>query len=219
MSTVHVILPGTTPGMSSREQFMPAYEGRSLFQLCIEYNSSFADRQLVVGNHDYYAYAKDYFKLTGNKTYLSIIEEDYFASIYSVTFAAFSANPDEILLITPSNYTINDVTAYWKAIKEMISIAKDGQISVSSFSLKHVGYSVILCCKAGIYLQELKKWAPEVYLTAMRVWEARVAQYVSIDAGVKVLQASLEESLLMLSDKVQVVGEIARLPEAVKNNK
>jgi mannose-1-phosphate guanylyltransferase len=135
-----------------------------------------------------------------------------------VSFAAFSADPEEILLITPSNYTVDDESAYKKAVEQMISIAKDGQISVLSFHLDEVTHSGILCCKAGVYLQELKKWAPEIYQAAMKVWEARVAQYVAVDANIKIQQATIEEVLLMLSDKVKVVADTTKLQEPVKNN-
>ncbi|MFA6060652.1 MAG: hypothetical protein WC756_20815, partial [Taibaiella sp.] len=124
---VHVILSGTAPGVSSGEQFMPVYSGKSLFQTCIERNASFASRQLVVGHNEYYVRARDYFKSTGNRAYLNIIEEDHLTNIYSVSFAAFSAGAEEILLITPSNYMINEEATYKRAVDKMILIAKEGQ--------------------------------------------------------------------------------------------
>lgn len=210
MSTVvHVILSGSAPGVLSREQFMLAYSGKSLFQLCIERNASFADRQLVVGRNDYYMQARDYFKLAGNKTYLNIIEEDHFTNLYSISFAAFSANAEEILLITPSNYLISNETAYKKALEKMILIAEKGQVSVLSFHSEEVVNFGILCCKAGAYLQELKTCAPEAYQVAMKAWEARVAQYVAVDTAMKMPLATAEETLLNVSDKVKVVVEAA----------
>jgi mannose-1-phosphate guanylyltransferase len=210
MSTVvHVILSGSAPGVLSREQFMLAYSGKSLFQLCVERNASFADRQLVVGRNDYYMQARDYFKLAGNKTYLNIIEEDHFTNLYSISFAAFSASADETLLIAPSNYLINNEEAYKKAVEKMILIAEKKQISVLSFHSEEVIPSGILCCKAGVYLQELKTCAPEVFQVAKKAWEARVAQYVAGDTTIKVPQATIEDILLNVSDKVKVVEEVA----------
>jgi mannose-1-phosphate guanylyltransferase len=210
MSTVvHVILSGSAPGILSREQFMLTYSGKSLFQLCVERNASFADRQLVVGRHDYYIQARDYFKLTGNKTYLNIIEEDHFTNLYSISFAAFSASAEEILLITPSNYLISNEAAYKKALEKMILIAEKGKISVLSFHSEEASNSGILCCKAGVYLQELKICAPEVYQVAMKAWEARVAQYVAVDITIKMPPATVENTLLPVSDKVKVVVEAA----------
>lgn len=210
MSTVvHVILSGNAPGVLSGEQFMLAYSGKSLFQLCVECNASFAERQLVVGLNDYYLQARNYFKMAGNKSYLNIIEEDDFTNLFSVSFAAFSANAEEILLITPSNYLVNDLAAYNEAVEKMILIAKEEQISMLSFHSEEVIHSGILCCKAGLYLQELKTWAPEIYQMAMNAWEARVAQYVAVDTTVKMSKATIEDTLLTVSDKVKFVVEVA----------
>jgi mannose-1-phosphate guanylyltransferase len=249
---VHVILSGSAPGILSRDQFMPAYSGSSLFQLCIERNASFADRLLTIGHNDYYIRARDYFKSIGNKAYLNIIEEDHYTNVYSIAFAAFSAEAEEILLITPSYYLISDGQAYKESVEKMIRIAEEGQIGVLSFhpeqvinnmsfitceedklisfeastedqegaiGRKHLVHSGILCCKAGVYLKELKVWAPDVYKVAKNAWESRVAQYVAIDTNLKIPQATIEKTLLTISAKVKVVVQTAsKLHVPVKNN-
>lgn len=214
MSTVvHVILSGSAPRVLPREQFMLAYSGKSLFQLCVDRNAFVADRQLVIGRNDYYMPARDYFKLAGNRTYLNIIEEDHFTNIYSVAFAAFSASADEILLITPTNYRIDDEIAYKKAVEKIILIAKEGKIGVLPFHSEEVSHSGILCCKAGVYLQELKTCAPEVYQVAMKSWETRVAQYVAVDTTTKMPQSTIENTLLTGSDKIKEVVGVAAKPQ------
>jgi mannose-1-phosphate guanylyltransferase len=245
MSTlVHVILSGTAQGIPSAGQFIPDHTGKSLFELCLERNVSFAKQQLIVGHNEYYTQARNHFKSAGNKTFLSIIEEDHLTNIYSVAFAAFSASVEEILLVTPSYYLISDEAAYKKAVEKMILVAKENQIgilcfypeqitgtmpffvcegdSIKSFqesidsekqailskNQKHFIHSGILCCKAGVYLQELKTWAPDVYQITKKAWEARVAQYVAIDINSKMPQATIEQALLMVSDNIKIVPEL-----------
>jgi mannose-1-phosphate guanylyltransferase len=88
-----------------------------------------------------------------------------------------------------------------------------------SKSKKHVIYSGILCCKAGVYLQELKTWAPEVYQVAKNAWEARVAQYVAIDTNLKMPRATIEQVLLTVSDKIKVVIDATeKLQVPTENN-
>jgi mannose-1-phosphate guanylyltransferase len=251
MSTVvHVILSGSDRGTPSGEQFMLTYSGKSLFQLCIERNASFADRTLIIGHNDYYKGAKDYFKLAGHRNYLNIIEEDYFTNLYSVAFAALSADADEVLLVTPSNYVIHNEVTYNESIAKIILYAEKDLIGVLSLnpdqaidnmpflkydkdkiiavepclnnkqakalskSKKHTSYSGVICTKAGVYLEELKTLAPEVFKVAQNIWKERIGQYVTVDTNVKAPLTTIEDALLIVSDKVKVIVKAASMLQA-----
>lgn len=246
MSTlVNVVLSGSIPLAASMDHFLPAYSGKSLFQLCMERNSPFADRQVVIGHSEFYVQAKGNLKTMGNRTYLSIIEEDHLTNLYSVAFAAFSSGGEEILLVTPSYYMISNTSEYQDAITKMIRLAEQDMIGVLSFlpdqplphmpflecdgdrviamelpkdnkqgralsrSRNHVLHSGIYCCKSSVYLKELKLLAPEIFKSAQNIWKTRVGQYVAAESRIKVPYVSLEEILLLTSDKISIVVQAA----------
>lgn len=242
MSTlVNVVLSGNALGIASMDHFVLAYSGKSLFQLCMERNAPFADRQLVIGHNDFYVAARANLKLAGNRTYLSIIEEDHLTNLYSTAFAAFSAGSEEVLLVTPSYYMIGRKAAYTAAVEEAIIIAQQDRIAVVAFKAdqaaeymqfitreddkiiaiskpsdskqaralakdkKQLAHSGIICCKAGVYLKELKLLAPDIFKAAQITWKARVGQYVAAEARTKIPYVTLEEIMLAASDKVAIV--------------
>jgi mannose-1-phosphate guanylyltransferase len=255
MSTlVNVVLSGNAPGIASMDHFVLAWSGKSLFQLCMERNAPFSDRQLVIGHNDFYIAAKANLKLAGNRTYLSIIEEDHLTNLYSAAFAAFSAGSEEVLLVTPSHYMIGRKAAYKGAIDEAIQLAEQDMIAVIAFKADQaaeympfitsennkitaitnpldskqakalakdktqLAHSGIICCKAGVYLKELKTLAPEIFKAAQITWKTRVGQYVAAEARTKIPYVTLEEIMLTTSDKVTLVLMSGTRAEASSKN-
>lgn len=252
---VHIILSGGAAGVTGGDHFRLQYSGRSLFQLTLERNALFADRQLVVGHNEYYQQARWNLRSMGNNAYLNIIEEDELTNAYSVAFAAMSAGAEEILLVTPAHYMIRNDGAYQVAAEKLKAMAEQDFIGIMAFSpddaiedmpfiryqaekiivierakdarqlkalmksKKHLAYSGILCCKAGVYLKELKIYAPEVFKAARQIWDNRVGQYVAIEARSKLPLVNLEDILLPSSGKVKfVVMTAPRLDMAEKED-
>lgn len=131
---IHVILSG---GVGSRlwplsrksnpKQYLKLFKEGSLFAMSVERNRSLCDALTVVGNIDNYALSKAVLEEKG-LSYTNIVEATPRNTAAAIAFAAFAADPSDILLVTPSDHVIGDSTAYEQAIKEGIEKAREGYI-------------------------------------------------------------------------------------------
>lgn len=135
MSLIHVILSG---GVGSRlwplsrksrpKQYIPLFDGRSLFQLCALRNRNLCDKQLVVGNINNFKLSRTDMEVLGYGDYQSIIEASPRNTAAAIAFAALSADANDILLVTPSDQVIDDDAAYAAAITEAVQLAQAGNL-------------------------------------------------------------------------------------------
>ncbi|MFB9107987.1 mannose-1-phosphate guanylyltransferase [Flavobacterium gyeonganense] len=130
----HVILTG---GVGSRlwplsrksqpKQYLEIFEGKSLFEMTVERNSYLANKVMVIGNVDNH-------HLSGNvmekskTSYINIVEATPRNTAAAIAFAAFASNPDDILIVTPSDHIIDKMEDYTNAINQAILKAKEGFI-------------------------------------------------------------------------------------------
>ncbi|PXY41984.1 mannose-1-phosphate guanylyltransferase [Flavobacterium cheongpyeongense] len=130
----HVILTG---GVGSRlwplsrksqpKQYLEIFEEKSLFEMTVDRNSHLADKVMVVGNVDNH-------HLSGNvmnksqTAYINIVEATPRNTAAAIAFAAFASNPDDILIVTPSDHIIDKIEDYNNAISQAILKAKEGFI-------------------------------------------------------------------------------------------
>ena len=141
MRIIHVILSG---GVGSRlwplsrktqpKQYLSIFEGQTLFQKTILRNSQFSQQVLVVGNSDNYLLSREDLKNSGISEFSEIIEACPRNTAAAIAFAAFSANPDDILFITPSDQLIETGPEYTDSITKGITLAEEG--FVVTFGLK-----------------------------------------------------------------------------------
>jgi mannose-1-phosphate guanylyltransferase len=134
-SIIHVILSG---GVGSRlwplsrkshpKQYIPLFEGKTLFQLCAERNRNLCDRQLVVGNTGNYSLSRSNMEELGYGDYLSIIEATPRNTAAAIAFAAFSRDTEDVLLVTPSDQVISGDQKYNETIKQAIVMAREGYL-------------------------------------------------------------------------------------------
>lgn len=133
-SVTHVILTG---GVGSRlwplsrksqpKQYLEIFEGKSLFEMTVDRNSHLANKVMVVGNVDNH-------HLSGNVMgksqtgYINIVEATPRNTAAAIAFAAFASNPDDILIITPSDHIIDKIEDYDNAIDQAIQKAQEGFI-------------------------------------------------------------------------------------------
>lgn len=135
MSLIHVILSG---GVGSRlwplsrksrpKQYIPLFEGKSLFQLCALRNRAHCDRQLVVGNINNYKLSRRDMEALGFGDYQSIIEASPRNTAAAIAFAALGCATDDILLVTPSDHVIDGGAAYAAAVAEASKLAAAGHL-------------------------------------------------------------------------------------------
>jgi mannose-1-phosphate guanylyltransferase len=141
MSIINVILSG---GVGSRlwplsrksqpKQYLPLFEGETLFQKTVLRNRDFCDSVLVVGNKDNFQLSRRDFKTSDITDYSEIIEAYPRNTAAAIAFAAFATDPDDILFVTPSDQLIEVGEKYKKSITRGIKLAKEGFIV--TFGLK-----------------------------------------------------------------------------------
>jgi len=133
-SITHVILTG---GVGSRlwplsrksrpKQYLEIFEGKSLFEMTVDRNSHLANKVMVVGNIDNHQLSGQVMDKTAT-AYVNIIEATPRNTAAAIAFAAFASEPEDILIITPSDHIIDQMDNYNQAIAEAVSKAKDGFI-------------------------------------------------------------------------------------------
>ena len=141
MNIVNVILSG---GVGSRlwplsrksrpKQYLPIFDGKTLFQKTALRNSAFCDSVLVVGNIDNYQLSRKDLQDAGIQSYQEIIEACPRNTAAAIAFAAFACNPEDVLFVTPSDHLIKSEESYKKSVERAIALAKDGFIV--TFGLK-----------------------------------------------------------------------------------
>lgn len=135
MSLINVILSG---GVGSRlwplsrksrpKQYIPLFEGKTLFQMCALRNNKVADQIQVIGSIDNYQLSRADFESEQIENYSEVIEAAPRNTAASIAFAAFAAQPDDVLLVTPSDHIITGDEAYAQAIQEAVTLAEKGSI-------------------------------------------------------------------------------------------
>lgn len=133
-SIIHVILTG---GVGSRlwplsrksqpKQYLELFQGKSLFEMTLERNSHLVDKVMVVGNVDNCHLSRKVLDKS-QTSYIDIVEATPRNTAAAIAFAAFAAQPEDILIVTPSDHIIDEMEAYNNAIGEAIAKAKDNYI-------------------------------------------------------------------------------------------
>lgn len=130
MKIYNVILSG---GVGSRlwplsrkqhpKQFLKLFSGKALFELTAERNQKVVDQIMVVGNTDHIEWSKQLLnEISIPKTFITETAARNTAA--AIAFAALAVEPDDILIITPSDHLIQNQDAYEKAIREAVELAK-----------------------------------------------------------------------------------------------
>ena len=133
-SITHVILTG---GVGSRlwplsrksqpKQYLHLFGGKSLFEMTVERNRNVANTIMVVGNIDNCHLSRSVMEKL-NTPYIDIVESTPRNTAAAIAFAAFASDPEDILIVTPSDHIIDDMQEYEAAINEGIDKASKGYI-------------------------------------------------------------------------------------------
>ncbi len=144
MQIINVILSG---GVGSRlwplsrkskpKQYLPIFDGKTLFEKTAERNLNYCNKIIVVGNKENYQLSKEKLVKLGATQYDEIIEACPRNTAAAIAFAAYSASPDDILLVTPSDHLIENDHFYQNSILRGIDLAKNGYMV--TFGLKPKG--------------------------------------------------------------------------------
>jgi len=130
---INVILSG---GVGSRlwplsrksrpKQYLPIFEGKTLFELTIDRNREVSSKVILVGSSSNKALAEPFLSSVAHDIIAEAAPRNTAAAI---AFAAFHADPDDILVVTPSDHLIEDQEAYAEAINQGIVFAQEGFIA------------------------------------------------------------------------------------------
>ncbi len=131
---VHVLLTG---GIGSRlwplsrkskpKQYIELFNKKSLFQLTYERNADLADDLYVVGNVKNCHLSAEALQ-KDDVSYVDIIEATPRNTAAAIAFAAFEAQEDDVLVVTPSDHVVEGAEDYAKSMSEAVALAKEGFI-------------------------------------------------------------------------------------------
>jgi mannose-1-phosphate guanylyltransferase len=111
------------------KQFVQLFNDESLFQKTVKRNISMADSFSVVINHEQYFMGLDQMedlKIQQEKSF--ILEPTGRNTAPAIAMAALAADPDDILLVVPSDHLIDDAQAYEAALKKAQEFASNDQL-------------------------------------------------------------------------------------------
>jgi len=130
---INVVLSG---GVGSRlwplsrkakpKQYLPIFGGKTLFELTVERNQPLVSKVTLVGSIQNKDLAEPYLSKFNSDIIAEAAPRNTAAAI---AFAAFHADPDDILIVTPSDHLIEGEEDYQQAINQGIVFAQEGHIA------------------------------------------------------------------------------------------
>uniref|UniRef100_UPI00404931F3 mannose-1-phosphate guanylyltransferase n=1 Tax=Flavobacterium sp. TaxID=239 RepID=UPI00404931F3 len=245
---IHVLLSGGSGSRlwplsrkSRTKQFIPLFDRKSLFEIALENNRNLCDKVIVVGNLDNYKITLDEIKKKRITNVDIIVEATPKNTAAAVAFAALSVDPENILLVTPSDHVILNEVAYQKAIKEAFSLAEDNFLvtfgivpnraetgygyikykdeDVLSFHEKpskekaleflkadnFLWNSGMFCFKAGVFLDELKKFRPHIFDACEKVMTLKQDDFLNLESSSLIPSESIDYAVMEHSERIKVV--------------
>jgi mannose-1-phosphate guanylyltransferase len=248
MKIINVILSG---GVGSRlwplsrkskpKQYLPIFDGRTLFEKTVERNLHYCNSIIIVGNKENYQLSREKLEQLGITHYGEIIEACPRNTAAAIAFAAFSVSPEDLLLISPSDHLIENDHFYQDSILRGIDLAKNGFMVTFGLKPKNpetgFGYiesdgeevlgfrekpdlktaefffnsnnflwnSGMFCFKAGIYLEELEKLHPEVYITSLLAFNSKSDGFLDLENSLKIPSISIDYAVMEKTKNIKVV--------------
>lgn len=248
MKTINVILSG---GVGSRlwplsrksrpKQYLPIFEGETLFQKTALRNQLFCQELLIVGNKDNYQLSRNDLEKAGISHYREIIEACPRNTAAAITFAALACEPEDILFVTPSDQLIQEGEDYEQSVNRGLLLAKEGY--VVTFGLQPIrpetGYGYIeaegedvksfrekpdqstaqrfldrgnfywnsgmFCFQAGVFLDELAKYEPNVYLKTFIAFRNMKENGLDENLSLEIPSISVDYGVMERTEKIKVV--------------
>ncbi|MBN2770060.1 MAG: mannose-1-phosphate guanylyltransferase/mannose-6-phosphate isomerase [Spirochaetes bacterium] len=192
------------------KQFVPLFEGKSLFQKTVDRNSSICDKFIFVTNRDLHFMTADQSEAAGvdsiKRMTRFILEPLGRNTAPAIALACMDCNKDDVVLVTPSDHLINNNETYLSKAIEAEKLANEGYLVTFGIAPAYpetgFGYieagkklgdndnylikafkekpdentakeylqqgnyywnSGMFIFKAKVFLDELKKYAPEIY--------------------------------------------------------
>ena len=240
------------------KQFVKLFDEKSLFQLTVERNSQFCDNQFIVSNTEQYFLALDQLdemikkdtKVSFDSSSLNLSNNKYLLepigrnTAPAIALACLELDPNEIVLVTPSDHLIKDEVEYKKVLTQAKDLANDNNLVTFGITPEYpeIGYGYIeaeqesviafhekpdietakkyldegnfywnsgmFCFKAGIFLDELKNYSPEIYEKANEALNnANKNDIIRIkhEDMIAIPEDSIDYAVMEKSSKVKVI--------------
>lgn len=110
------------------KQFVRLFQGQSLFQLTIERNQALCEQTMIVSNTEQYFLALDQMQGLIATSPRFVLEPVARNTAPAIALACMAVDPEEIVLITPSDHLIKDHQAYTQAVKQAQKLASQDHI-------------------------------------------------------------------------------------------
>ncbi len=126
------------------KQFVKLFDKKSLFQLTVERNKTVCDQQMIVSNTEQYFLAIDQLEElnSGNNRY--VLEPVGRNTAPAIALACMALDADEVVLVTPSDHLIQNISAYKSVLDRAHVLADEGFLVtfgiVPSFAETGFGY-------------------------------------------------------------------------------
>ncbi len=196
---------------------------------------------MVVGNKSNRNLSAASLEKAGITEYIDIVEATPRNTAPAIAFAAFIAEPDDILLVTPADYIIQEGPEYSIAVQKAIELAQEDNIVTFGIQLAkpetgfgYIGYrdetvlsfhekpneetakdflkqgnflwnSGMFCFKAGVFLEELKKYSIRAYELSLAAWQKAEGVHLEEESSLQIPAISIDYAVMEKSEKIKVV--------------
>ena len=108
------------------KQFARLFDGASLFQRTVKTNSRICSAQYIVSNAEQYFLAKDQLEEIGANEARFLLEPVGRNTAPAIALASLGLNPDDIVLVSPSDHVIRKTDAYEECLRKAEAFAEKG---------------------------------------------------------------------------------------------
>ena len=108
------------------KQFARLFDGASLFQRTVKTNSRICCAQYIVSNAEQYFLAKDQLEEVGANDVRFLLEPVGRNTAPAIALACLGLNPDDVVLVSPSDHVIRKADAYEECLHKAEEFAKKG---------------------------------------------------------------------------------------------
>ena len=108
------------------KQFARLFDGASLFQRTVKTNSRICSAQYIVSNAEQYFLAKDQLEEVHADDVRFLLEPVGRNTAPAIALACLGLNPDDIVLVSPSDHVIRKTDAYEECLRKAEEFAKSG---------------------------------------------------------------------------------------------
>ena len=110
------------------KQFAPLFDGQSLFRKTVVTNSAVCSAQFIVSNADQFFLAKDQLEAENMHSAKFLLEPVGRNTAPAIALACLTLDPEEIVLVSPSDHVIRKKDAYKAVLLRAEELAKEGNL-------------------------------------------------------------------------------------------